>query len=82
MPDHFVYIAQSADGRLYVGYTTDLARRMRQHARGQGSKFLRGFGFHALCYCETHPTKSAALRREVQLKKFTRAQKQQLIAAP
>jgi len=79
MMNHYVYILQSADGRYYVGYTTDLKRRMKQHREGTGSKFVRGFGFRKLLYQEKHPTKSSALKREAQIKKWTRAEKTDLI---
>lgn len=81
MSPHFVYILQSADDRYYVGYTTDLDRRMREHQEGSGAKFVRGFGFGKLLYHETYATKSEALRREAALKRWSRAEKAALIAA-
>lgn len=80
LPQCFVYILQSAGNQYYTGYTTDLKRRMDQHRRGTGAKFTRGFGFKRLLYSETHPTKSAALKREAELKKWPRAMKKVLIA--
>ncbi len=79
MSPHFVYILQSNDGKYYTGYTTDLARRMAAHKSGKGAKFTRAFGFKKLLYHETHPTKSAALKREAELKKLTRIEKSALI---
>ena len=79
MSEHFVYILQSADGRYYVGYTTDLTRRMDQHREGTGAKFTRGFGFGKLLYHEVHPTKSDAMKREVELKRLSRAEKEALM---
>lgn len=79
MQRHFVYILLSADGRYYIGYTTDLKRRMAAHKDGRGAKFTRGFGFKKLLYYETQPSKSAALRREAQLKKLSRREKQALM---
>lgn len=75
MKDHFVYILQANNRNLYVGYTTDLQRRMQAHASGKGAKFTRAFGFGKLLYHETHPTKSSALRREAEIKKWSRLQK-------
>ena len=80
MNTHFVYILQSADGKYYVGYTTDLERRMKAHQSGRGSKFIRGFGFGKLLYHETYATKSEALRREAELKTWPRAKKAVLMA--
>lgn len=79
-PQHFVYILESADGKYYVGYTTDLERRMEQHRNGKGSKFVRGFGFKKLLYHESYQTKSKALKREAELKRWTRVEKQVLIS--
>lgn len=76
---YFVYIVQAADGRYYIGYTTDLERRLDQHQRGAGAKFTRGFGCSRLLYHEIFSTKSAAMKREAALKQFTRAEKTALI---
>lgn len=80
MIQHFVYILQSRDGRYYVGYTTDLERRMQQHKAGKGAKFTRAFGFKKLLYHEVHPSKSAALKREAALKALSRSEKKTIIA--
>ncbi|MDP2599344.1 MAG: GIY-YIG nuclease family protein [Deltaproteobacteria bacterium] len=79
MPRHFVYILESKNGKYYVGYTTDLKRRMDQHKKGKGSKFVRGFGFKKLLYHESYQTKSKALRREAELKRWPRAEKKILV---
>jgi putative endonuclease len=79
MPTHFVYILESSDGRYYVGYTTDLKRRMDQHQSGKGAKFVRGFGFRKLLYHEAYSKKSEALKREAQLKRLSRVEKKALI---
>lgn len=79
MPTHFVYILQSQDGRYYIGYTTDLKRRMAAHKSGKGAKFTRAFGFGKLLYSERHSTKSLAMKREAQLKTFSRKDKTAII---
>jgi len=76
---HFVYILQSADGKYYTGYTTDLERRMKEHKNGTGAKFTRGFGFKKLLYHEEYKTKSEAMKREAELKQLSRPEKQSLI---
>lgn len=78
MPRFFVYILEAKDGSYYVGYTTDLKRRMVAHKSGKGAKFTRAFGFKKLLYSESHPSKSAALKREAALKKLTRQEKKAL----
>ncbi|HBF12903.1 MAG TPA: endonuclease [Deltaproteobacteria bacterium] len=81
MPKHFIYILESANGKYYTGYTTDLERRMKQHAHGTGSKFVRAFGFKALLYHEAHRTNSKALKREAEIKKWSRKKKICLITS-
>ncbi len=76
---HLVYILQSADGRYYTGYTTDLARRMKAHRTGKGAKFTRAFGVATLLYSEALPSKSLALKREAEIKGWSRAKKAALI---
>ena len=75
-----VYILQSKNGKYYTGYTTDLDRRMKQHRTGKGAKFIRGFGFGKLLYQEKYQTKSSALKREAEIKGWSRAQKEALIS--
>jgi peptidylprolyl isomerase len=48
---------------------------MKEHQTGKGAKFIRGFGFGKLLYHEKQPTKSKALKREAQLKSWSRTQK-------
>lgn len=39
---YYVYMLECADGSLYTGYTTDVARRLGEHSSGKGSKYTRG----------------------------------------
>ncbi len=75
----FVYILQSKDGRYYTGYTTDLERRLKQHQSGLGAKFTHSFGATQMLYSETFADKSSALKREAEIKKWSRAEKEKLI---
>ncbi len=75
----FVYILRCGDGTLYTGVTDDVQRRLAAHRAGKGAKYTRGRGPLELVYTQEQPDKSAALRREVQIKKLTRPQKEQLI---
>ncbi len=78
---HFVYILLSAHSKYYIGYTTNLERRLKQHQTGKGAKFTRSFGAMQILYHEEFSTRSEALKREATLKKLTRAQKEKLITA-
>lgn len=76
---YFVYILKSRDGRFYTGYTTDLDRRFKEHQSGSGSKFTQSFGAKKILYHEIFSSKSKALKREAQIKNWTRAEKEALI---
>jgi predicted GIY-YIG superfamily endonuclease len=75
----WVYILQSADCALYIGQTNDVVRRIRQHATGRGSKFTRDHDVPRLVYCEGPLGSDAAIARETQLKRWSRAKKEALI---
>lgn len=76
-----LYIVRCRDGTLYTGITTDVARRLRQHADGSGAKYLRGRAPLQLVYLEAGHTRSSAVRRETRVKRLSRAEKLALIAA-
>jgi predicted GIY-YIG superfamily endonuclease len=76
---YYVYILQCGDGSLYTGITVDVARRLRLHQSGKGAKYTRSHLPVSLVYQEPQPDKSSALRREIAIKKLTRAQKLRLI---
>ena len=77
----FVYILRCGDGTLYTGVTDDVQRRLAAHRAGKGAKYTRGRGPLELVYTQEQPDKSAALRREFQIKKLTSPQKERLISA-
>ena len=74
-----VYIAQCADGTFYTGITNNLERRLKQHNAGTASRYTRYRLPVTLIYQEVQPTKSAALKRELEIKKLSRKAKQRLI---
>ena len=76
-----LYILRCGDGTLYTGITSDLPRRLAAHRAGKGAKYTRGRGPLSLVYTEGCPDKSAALRRELQIKHLHREKKEALIAA-
>ena len=71
----FVYILRCGDGTLYTGMTDDVQKRLLAHAAGKGAKYTRGRGPLELVYTEQLPDKSAALRREIAIKKLPRQKK-------
>ena len=74
-----VYILECRDGTLYTGITDDVERRVKAHASGKGAKYTRGRGPLMLRYCEKHPDKGSALRREAELKRMPRKTKLAII---
>jgi putative endonuclease len=76
----YVYIAEARTGRYYTGVTTDPARRMNEHNEGRGSKFSKDQGSLALLYVSSaFQDKSAAWKREMQIKGWSRVKKAKLI---
>ncbi len=67
------------DGSYYTGWTTDPARRLREHNAGRGARYTRSRRPLQLVYLERHPDRGAAMRRERRIKSLTREQKQRLI---
>ena len=67
----FVYVLGSRDkfgSRTYVGWTTDLDRRLKQHNAGTGAKSTRGRSW-VLLYSEQYETRRESMSREWHLKR-------------
>lgn len=76
---HYVYILKCRDNTLYTGYTRDLARRVLEHNEGiRGAKYTRGRRPVSLYYSERLKTENKAKKREIEIKKMTRALKLKL----
>lgn len=75
---YVVYLLLCKNGRIYTGITTDLARRFAEHKLGKGARYTRAFGAVKIIYAEKATSKSAALRREHEIKKLSAAQKRRL----
>lgn len=69
------YLLRCADDTLYCGITNDLEKRLVAHNAGEGAKYTRGRGPLVLLYRESCADKSAALKRELQIKRLPRAEK-------
>lgn len=76
---YYCYLLRCADGTLYCGSTKDPKRRVQQHNAGKGSIYVRTHGGGKLVYTERFTTIGDALRRELQIKKLTRQEKQKLV---
>ena len=63
----FVYVLRNPSGSLYIGFTTDLSRRMEQHQADEGG-WTKGKGPWALVHHEEFADRAEAMRREKTLK--------------
>jgi len=71
----FVYIIKCVDGSLYTGSTNDLEGRFEKHKNGKGAKYTRSHIPDRIVFVEKHNKKIMALKREREIKNFTRKEK-------
>ncbi len=76
-----VYILRDENDNLYIGQTAHADDRMKQHTSKhvKSAKFVKDGGNFILVYKEEYATRTEAMRRERQLKGWTRAKKEALI---
>jgi len=80
MQGGWVYIMTNRpNGTLYVGVTSDLARRAWEHREGVADSFTSRYGLKRLVYAERHDEIISAIQREKNLKHWSRAWKVTLI---
>ena len=79
---YFVYILRSTSNQLYIGQTNNLNNRENQQITKstKAAKFIKDGTEFKLVYKEEHRTRLEAMRRELQLKRWSRAKKEALIA--
>lgn len=77
-----VYMVRCADGSLYTGIARDVARRIKEHnsSNALAASYTRARRPVMLVYQEAVATRSAAGRREYQIKQMNRQAKEALIA--
>ena len=82
MPNGYtVYVLASHSRTLYVGVTSDLQRRIWEHRHGLRSGFASRYRTHQLVHFEQTNDVHSAIRREKELKSWSRARKIALIEA-
>jgi putative endonuclease len=75
----YLYIILTKNGKLYTGITTDLDRRFEEHKTGvKGAKFTKANPPKKIVYTEELVDRSTASKREWEIKKLTRKQKEAL----
>ena len=72
---YWTYILQNLEGRFYVGSTSDLAQRVADHndPTRERNKYTAKHGPWELVWSEGHPSRSAAMMRETQIKSMKSA---------
>ncbi len=79
MATYFCYLLRCADGTLYCGWTIDLKNRVRMHQIGKGSRYTRGRLPVSLVYYEKFKSRSEAQKREMEIKRKSKTDKEKLI---
>lgn len=74
-----VYILKCSNNALYTGITDNVKRRIKEHNHKKGGHYTSTFGPVRLVWKENHPNRSSALKRERQIKGWTRKKKEALI---
>ncbi|MHA1689927.1 MAG: GIY-YIG nuclease family protein [Promethearchaeota archaeon] len=81
---YFVYLLQTisrnGNKQYYTGHTKDLFKRIKkQHGKGHGAKFCRNKKKISLEYFESFLTKKEAMKRELEIKSYSKKKKEELI---
>lgn len=77
--NYYVYLLLCSDKTFYIGTTNDVSKRVATHNKGKGAKYTKIRRPVKLLYSENLHGKSEALKREHELKKLTRNQKEELL---
>jgi putative endonuclease len=75
----YVYIMASRSLTLYIGFTSDLEKRVWDHKNDVYDGFSKTYQCHRLVYFENFQTAVVGIAREKQLKRWSRAKKIALI---
>ena len=78
----YCYILECSDGTFYTGWTTDPARRLRQHNAGTGARYTRTRRPVKMVYVEEQLDRGTAQKRELAIKRMSREKKKKLISIP
>lgn len=81
MDKWYVYMVRCADTSLYTGITTNIARRIDEHnhSRRSSSAYTRARRPVQLVYQEASQTRSDASKREYQIKRLSKKEKEELL---
>ncbi|HKZ65608.1 MAG TPA: GIY-YIG nuclease family protein [Chitinophagaceae bacterium] len=77
----YVYILRTSSNTLYIGQTNNLEKRLKEHQKksSKSAKYMRYFESFELVFKEMFKTRAESMKREAQLKKWTKKKKEALI---
>jgi putative endonuclease len=75
----YFYILRCKDGTLYCGSTNNLEKRLKLHNTGRGSAYVNSRGGGEIVYSERFTTIGDAMRREIEVKRWSKTKKEQLV---
>lgn len=75
----YCYIVECANGAYYTGWTTDPARRVKQHNAGKGAAYTFMHRPVKLVYVEEQPNRTTAMKREIQIKTWSHTKKHKFV---
>ena len=76
---YFTYLARCNDNSLYTGYCSNIKNREEKHNKGEGAKYTKQRRPVKIIYFEKFNSIKEAMTREKQIKKWTRAKKENLV---
>ena len=74
-----LYILKCNDDSYYTGITNNIEKRIADHEAGKGAKYTRGRGPFEIVYQEKCLDRSSASKREFEVKKLSRSEKENLL---
>ena len=78
---YFGYLILCKDKSNYTGISTNVERRFAEHQAGKGGHYTRAKKVVKVLYSESQKTRSKALKREAEIKQWSRKEKLALAKA-
>lgn len=76
---YFVYLLLCKDNSIYTGITTNVSRRFLEHKNKAGGHYTAAHKAKKIIYAENLPSRSQALKREAEIKRWRRSKKLDLV---
>jgi len=74
----FLYLVRCSDESIYTGITKNVDARIEKHNQGRGAKFTASRRPVALMYQEKHKNRVSAMKREIEIKRWSKNKKENL----